>query len=81
MTTQIARLQSRTDTSTNWTSVNPILLAGEWGYETDTKRRKLGDGSTAWTSLPYAAPNFYNQSTTPSGIATGDYWLDTSTAI
>lgn len=81
MTTQIARIQSRSDTAANWTTVNPVLLAGEWGYETDTKRKKLGDGSTAWTSLPYEAPHFFSGTTTPSGIATGDYWLDTSTAL
>lgn len=81
MTTQVARLQQRTDTSTNWSTVNPVLLAGEYGYETDTKRRKLGDGSTAWNSLPYASPNFYIATSQPSGIATGDFWLDSSTAI
>lgn len=46
--------QMHRDTAANWTSANPTLLAAEWGYETDTKRRKVGDGTTAWTSLPYA---------------------------
>jgi hypothetical protein len=43
----------RRDTSSNWTSGNPILSAGEIGLETNTNKIKLGDGSTAWTSLPY----------------------------
>ena len=30
---------------------NPTLLSGEIGYETDTGYLKIGDGSTAWTSL------------------------------
>ena len=50
-----SRLQQRRDTAANWTSNNPTLANGEIGYETDTKKFKIGDGSTAWTSLSYAA--------------------------
>lgn len=32
-----------------------ILYQGEMGYETDTGRFKIGDGSTAWSSLAYAS--------------------------
>jgi hypothetical protein len=32
---------------------NPVLAAGEYGIETDTALAKIGDGSTAWNSLPY----------------------------
>lgn len=46
-------IQIRRDTAANWTSANPTLAAGEWGYETDTDKLKIGDGSTAWTSLGY----------------------------
>lgn len=46
-------IQLRRDTAANWTSVNPILASGEPGYETDTKKIKYGDGSTAWVSLSY----------------------------
>ena len=45
--------QQRRDTASNWTSNNPTLLAGEWGIETDTKKFKIGDGTTAWQSLDY----------------------------
>lgn len=48
-----AKIQVRQDLSSQWTSVNPILSKGEFGYETDTKNLKLGDGVTAWTSLSY----------------------------
>lgn len=37
-----------------WTSVNPVLLKGEIGYESDTKRMKIGDGVTQWNSLAYS---------------------------
>jgi hypothetical protein len=41
------------DTAANFTSKNPTLLSGQMGYETDTKFFKIGDGTTAWTSLSY----------------------------
>ena len=47
------RMQQRRDTAAGWTSANPTLLSGELGFETDTKKAKLGDGSTAWNSLAY----------------------------
>lgn len=47
------RIQYRRDTAANWTTANPVLAAGEPAVETDTKKRKIGDGSTAWTALPY----------------------------
>lgn len=54
MTINLSALQQqRRDTASNWTTQNPTLLAGEIGYETDTGYIKVGDGSTAWTSLAY----------------------------
>lgn len=41
------------DTAANLALTNPVLGAGTSGYETDTKRWKLGDGASAWNSLPY----------------------------
>lgn len=52
-----SRLKQRYDLASNWTSNNPTLLAGEMGIESDTKKFKFGDGSTAWTALPYAGAN------------------------
>ena len=48
------RIKQRRDTAQNWTSNNPILAAGETGWEIDTRMVKLGDGATAWNKLPYA---------------------------
>lgn len=47
-------IQYRRGTAVDWRAVNPVLAAGEPGYETDTKRRKMGDGYSLWTDLPYA---------------------------
>lgn len=53
MATSRQRIQLRRDTAANWSAVNPVLLAGEAGYETDTGKLKVGNGSTAWASLSY----------------------------
>lgn len=47
------QIQQRGDTAAAWTAANPVLAAREVGWETDTLRSKIGDGSTAWNSLPY----------------------------
>lgn len=46
-------IQLRRGTAAEWTSANPTLMVGELGYETDTGFYKIGNGSTAWTSLSY----------------------------
>lgn len=70
------QMQQRRDTAANWTSANPILLEGELGFETDTKKAKLGDGSTTWTSLAYY-PGF---SISGYPLATADISDDAITA-
>jgi hypothetical protein len=45
----------RRGTSTEWTDANPTLGTGEPGIETNTGKIKVGDGSTLWNALPYAA--------------------------
>lgn len=49
----VTQIQIRRGTAAQWTSANPTLAAGEWGFETDTKKGKIGDGTTAWNSLAY----------------------------
>ncbi len=55
----IARKERR-DTAANWKDNNPTPLQGEWCLETDTKFTKIGDGTTAWTSLLYHKNTGYN---------------------
>lgn len=62
-------MQVRRGSLTQWNSAAQtlgagILYQGELGYETDSGRFKIGDGSTPWTSLPYA-------SVVPSGFIGG----------
>lgn len=52
-TTVTAKIVLRKGTAAEWTSANPTLAVGEIGFETDTKKEKMGDGATAWTALSY----------------------------
>ena len=47
------RMQQRRGTAAQWTGANPTLAAGEIGYETDTGKFKIGNGSSAWGALNY----------------------------
>ena len=60
MSTLTAKIQLRRDTSANWTSNNPILLAGEMALSTDVlytgtdqPRYKIGNGVDTWLNLDY----------------------------
>ena len=48
-----ARIQFKRGLGSSWTSSNPILFVGECGFETDTGKLKVGNGTTAWNSLSY----------------------------
>jgi hypothetical protein len=54
------RLAVRHDTAANWTSADPVLAQGEFGYETDTGKIKIGDSATSWSSLAYFADDISN---------------------
>lgn len=46
-------IQLRRGLAATWVSTNPVLEMGELGFETDTRKIKVGDGVTAWTGLNY----------------------------
>jgi hypothetical protein len=45
------RMQQRRGTASEWTAENPVLASGEFGFETDTSKFKIGDGINAWSAL------------------------------
>ena len=49
-----AIIQFRRGNAAEWTQVNPILRAGEPGFELDEGGLKIGNGLTPWNELPYA---------------------------
>lgn len=50
---RIDLIKLRRGTEAEWFSANPTLANGEYGFETDTRRSKIGDGTTAWNDLDY----------------------------
>lgn len=52
--TVLSIIQFRRGLSTDWVEKNPLLESGEPGYETDTRKFKIGDGISYWVDLPYA---------------------------
>ena len=51
-------IKLRRGTAAQWAASQPqpggeVLKLGEPGYEKDTGKLKIGDGSTPWNSLPY----------------------------
>lgn len=46
------RIQLRRGTASQWTSADPVLAAGEPGFDATTGDLKVGDGSTNWSQLP-----------------------------
>ncbi len=68
-------MQQRRDTAANWTSTNPTPLQGQICFVIDVSgevtNMKIGDGTTAWTSLPYFA-------TSSSGLLYQGTWNATT---
>lgn len=77
-------IQLRKDTSANWGAVNPVLLRGEPGFETDTGKLKIGDGTTAWNALDYFGGEEGTSANTPNSVvqrdASGNFAAGTITA-
>jgi hypothetical protein len=67
----VTQIQVRRGTAAQWTSANPTLAAGEWGLETDTLKTKIGNGSTAWTSLAYQGAGTVTSITAGTGLSGG----------
>ena len=47
----IAEIKLRRGTTVDWLLVDPVLDAGEPGYDLTLKRLKIGDGTTPWSNL------------------------------
>ena len=65
------RIQFRRGTAAEWSSANPLLAAGEFGFETDTRKFKLGDGTTVWSDLGYPASGTITGVTAGTGLSGG----------
>lgn len=54
MADTLVPIKQYVDTAANLASANPTPLVRQIIYESDTGRTKIGDGTTAYNSLPYA---------------------------
>ena len=83
------RIQVRRGTAAQWTAADPVLEAGEIGFESDTNKFKFGNADDAWSVLTYAAPGFTDFQNTLDdyltvglrGTANGVASLNSSTKI
>jgi len=58
----------KVNTRSQWTALNPVLLAGEPGLESNTQNLKIGDGLTPWNKLSYhGCPGYW-----------GSFWDETT---
>ena len=79
------RIQVRRGTTSEWSTSNPILAAGEVGYNTTLDQIKIGDGTTAFNSLEYFptlsdAQTFTNKTLTTPNINGSGIVFEGSTA-
>ena len=49
----IKTIQLKGGSAAAWTAKNPVLAKREMGLEMDTRKFKVGDGTTAWNDLSY----------------------------
>lgn len=83
----VTQIQVRRGTAAQWTSANSTLASGEFGFETDTGKVKIGNGSTAWTSLGYIGAGTVTSITAGTGLSggtitsTGTIAIDTATTV
>lgn len=63
--------KQKTDSASNWATNNPILMAGEFGYDSTNGIVKIGDGTTHWNSLPVVGGGATAESIENQNTATG----------
>ena len=49
----IVQMKFRRGTAGEWSAVNPVLASGEPGFDTTSRRFKVGDGVTTWNGLGF----------------------------
>lgn len=71
--------QLKRGTAARWEELNPILNPGEPGFEMDTFKLKIGNGSTPWKELPYVNDVDISKYITIEDIINGDVILPVAT--
>lgn len=68
----MTQIKVRRGTGAEWVAANPTLAQGEFGFEVDTGKLKIGNGSTAWNALSYFPVEWSALSGKPGFIAAGE---------
>ena len=74
-------MQQRRGLAAQWTAANPVLAAGEIGFETDTSKFKMGNGTSTWSQLVYFANATELQAAIDSVVGMSPESLDTLAEI
>lgn len=73
------------DSAQNWQTNNPVLPANLMGYDTDNKRIKIGDGTTAWNDLDFEGSRSFETTNSSAGtddsVAIGNYFTTNSNIV
>jgi uncharacterized protein YjbI with pentapeptide repeats len=78
------QIQLRRGTAAEWASADPILAEGEVGADLTSGRFKIGDGSTHWSSIPFAIGTdgngiLYGTAAPTTEGVDGDFYIRTTT--
>jgi len=68
-----SKIQVRRDTLSNWNANNPVLSSGEIAFVSDENKFKVGNGSLAFSNLPYLQADAYIDSVVLGTDTTGNY--------
>ena len=71
--------QVKRGTAARWEELNLILNPGEPGFEMDTFKLKIGNGSTPWKELPYVNDVDISKYITIADITNGNVILPVAT--
>jgi hypothetical protein len=71
MSTQNVTFILRNGTASQWATANPILRAGEPGYDVDSNILKLGDGVKTWSQLFPHSPDYNANNSIDIGLYSG----------
>jgi hypothetical protein len=75
-------IQVRRSLAEDWLEIDPVLSTGEIGFEVDTNKFKIGNGSDEWTVLRYAGGGGVAVSATaPDDPDEGALWFNSDTGI
>lgn len=77
MSTSLYRMFQRRGTKSQWETANPVLAVGEIGFSINENVVKLGDGLTAWNSLPQIGSDSAYEIAKINGFSgTEEEWLE-----